>query len=682
MKRRAASLTVAAFLIACSNAPLPPAKSVASNPAPAAPADTPPPSTTDAPKPETLAADSPRVTAAGHTFTVPAGWTMYSKGAARVLEGPEKDIRLAVVDVAHATDAADAAKQSWPTLDPHFARPLHIAQELPARFGWQAASLFVYEVSPNEHRAVLAFVRKKGDAWCVLLLDGTDAAEDRRGSQVRLIAASLRPAGYARESFAGKTAHALDAARVKTLTDFIQEAQKAAGVPGVAIGLLDHGKVVFAGGFGVRELGKRDPVDASTLFMIASNTKALTTLLLSKEVDRNKFTWDTPVTRVYPAFKLGSAETTAQVLMKHLVCACTGMPRQDMEWLFEYKDSTPQSTMKLLGGFQPTSKFGEVFQYSNLMAAAAGFIGGYVLDPKRELGAAYDEAMRKEIFAPLRMTATTFDMKKALAGNHASPHSEDVDGNVKLAAMNINHSSPPIRPAGAAWSNVNDLLRYVAMELAKGKLSDGKTFISEAALLARRAPQVMVAEDLTYGMGLMVGHRWGVDVVSHGGDLVGYHSDMFWIPDAGVGGVILTNADPGGMLRGPFVRRVLEVLYDGEPEAQEDVMTSIKRQKDAIAIERKRLNVPADEAAVAHLAARYKDASLGELLVSKRGKDTLIDIGEWKSVVASRKNDDGTTSLYTIDPGLGGFEFVIGERDGKRVLTTRDAQHDYVFVEQ
>ena len=65
--------------------------------------------------------------------------------------------------------------------------------------------------------------------------------------------------------------------------------------------------------------------------------------------------------------------------MKHLVCACTGMPRQDMEWLFEFKNATPKSALALLGTFQPTSKFGEVFQYSNLMAAAAGFIGGHVL---------------------------------------------------------------------------------------------------------------------------------------------------------------------------------------------------------------------------------------------------------------------------------------------------------------
>jgi hypothetical protein len=135
-------------------------------------------------------------------------------------------------------------------------------------------------------------------------------------------------------------------------------------------------------------------------------------------------------------------------------------------------------------------------------------------------------------------------------------------------------------------------------------------------------------------------------------------------------------------LRGPFVRRLLEVLYDGEPEAQEDVTTAIARNKDAIATERKRLVVPPEEAAIGKLAAHYHNDGLGDIDVGKKGKDTIFDTGEFQSSVASRHNDDGTYSLFVIDPGVGGLEFVVGEKDGKRTLTTRDAQHEYVFVEK
>jgi hypothetical protein len=136
------------------------------------------------------------------------------------------------------------------------------------------------------------------------------------------------------------------------------------------------------------------------------------------------------------------------------------------------------------------------------------------------------------------------------------------------------------------------------------------------------------------------------------------------------------------MLRRPFVRRVLEVLYDGEPEAQDDVMSAIKRNKDAIATERKRLVLPPEVAAVEKLAGRYKEASLGEIAVEKSGDDVVFDFGEWKSKMASRKNDDGTYSLITIEPGSAGFEFVVADKGGKRALVTRDGQHEYNFVEQ
>ena len=143
--------------------------------------------------------------------------------------------------------------------------------------------------------------------------------------------------------------------------------------------------------------------------MVASNTKAMTTLLLARLVDEHRMTWQTPVTTLLPSFRLGDAETTRSVLVKHLICACTGMPRQDLEWIFEYGNIMPASSLSLLGTMRPTSKFGELFQYSNLMAAAAGYTAAYVLYPQMEPGAAYDRAMQSYVFDPLQMNATTFD---------------------------------------------------------------------------------------------------------------------------------------------------------------------------------------------------------------------------------------------------------------------------------
>jgi CubicO group peptidase (beta-lactamase class C family) len=615
----------------------------------------------------------------GNSFVAPKEWSIETKGPATLLLAPEEGSRIALVDVAGANaDAAVAA--AWQAYDPNAKWPLKVTSDRPGRDGWEETRNYAYETSANDQRSVFARAFRKGERWTVAIYDMQNATAEKRSSQVGLIFDRLMPKGHSRESFAGKTAHKLDDAHVAQIKEFVEDARKALDVPGVGIGLIQDGKVVFADGFGVREIGKPAKIDGNTSFMIASNTKAMTTLMLAKLVAQGKFTWDTPVTKIFPSFKLGNADTTKQVLVKHLICACTGLPRQDMEWLLESENATPESVMKTLGTMQPTSKFGELFQYSNPMAAAAGYAGGHVAYPDKEIGAAYDAAMQSLVFDPLGMKATTFDYAKALRGNHATPHGTDVDGDTAIASMDLNYTILPARPAGAAWSTVNDVLRYVQMELDRGMFKDGR-YIAEAPLLERRKPQVALGNDVTYGMGLMVDKTWGVPVVYHGGDMVGFHSNMMWLPEHGVGAVILTNSDPGVYMRGPFLRRLLEVLFDGNAEAADNLQAQAKQLKDAIAAERKRLTVPADTTESGKLAKQYRSDELGTIAVSHKDKTTWFDFGGWKSEVATRKNDDGTLSFMTISPGVDGFEFVVADAAGAKALVLRDAQHEYKFAE-
>jgi CubicO group peptidase (beta-lactamase class C family) len=630
--------------------------------------------------PELVTADTPRVTPGGAKFTVPAGWSITNGKDLVIVAPPETDTRIAIFD-SQAADAGAAVTAAWAAYKPGATRPVKLVTPRPAREGWDERQVFAYETSPNERAVVEAIALRAGKAWTVFILDGTEPTVEKRGAPIGLIFESLRPKSYQRESFAGRKAQSLDAAHIALLSSFVETSMQELGVPGVSIALIDGGKIVYEGGFGVRELGKPERVDENTLFMAASNTKGMTTLLLAELVDEKKLKWDEPVIDVYPSFKLGDAETTKKVLVKNLICACTGLPRQDLEWLFEFKNATPESELALLGTMQPTSKFGEVFQYSNLMAAAAGYIGAHLEYPNKDLGAAYDEAMQKKIFDPLGMKSTTFDYARALAGNHATPHGDDIDGKPTVASMAINYSIIPARPAGAVWTSSHDLIRYVQDELALGKLPDGKQLVSPENLLMRRTPQVLLGEDSSYGMGLIVDRKYGIPVVSHGGSMSGFKSDFYFLPDNGIGAVMLTNSDTGGMLTGPFERRLLEVVFDGKPEAVGDVAARATNYKAGLAKERERLVVPPAPGLAAALAKRYSSKELGQLDVLTEGGVTTFDLGEWKSRVASRKNDDGTISFITIDPGTDGFEFVVGEREGKRVLVIRDGQHEYVFTE-
>ena len=247
--------------------------------------------------------------------------------------------------------------------------------------------------------------------------------------------------------------------------------------------------------------------------------------------------------------------------------------------------------------------------------------------------------------------------------------------------MGLNDTIVSSRPAGAAWSTVNDLLKYVQMEIDRGVLPDGKRYIGEAALLQRREPQISLGVDRNYAMALMVDKSDGVSVVDHGGDMGGFHSNMMWWPDQKVGAVILTNADEGVNLRGPFKRRLMELMFDGEPQAVAAANAGAKANRQEFDAFVRQLQHPADAKALEALAPRYHNDALGDLLVSRKDGKARFDVGTFSSEVATMPQPDGSLGFMTIDPVAIGFLFTRADKDDMRKLVVRDGQHEYVFDE-
>src|SRR5437763_9053810 len=129
---------------------------------------------------------------------------------------------------------------------------------------------------------------------------------------------------------------------------------------------------------------------------------------------------------------------------------------------------------------------------------------------------------QKKIFDPVGMKTTTFDMARALKGNHASPHGDDIDGKPEVANIAFDYAVMPHRPAGGVWTSAHDLIRYVQLELSQGKLPSGKQLVSAEKLLVRRHPQEPNGGDATYGIGVIVFSAWGVQVGHYRGGLCGY----------------------------------------------------------------------------------------------------------------------------------------------------------------
>jgi len=465
------------------------------------------------------------------------------------------------------------------------------------------------------------------------------------------------------------------------LRQFVADSARTLDVPGVGIALIDQGKVVWQGGVGVRALGSPEPVDENTKFMVASNTKGMATLLLSTLADDGMLDWDTPVTSLYPAFRLGSDETTKSTLVRHLVCACTGLPRKDYAFILADEGAPATDTFRQLAESYPTSGFGELFQYNNLMASAAGYLGGALVYPDMELGAAFDRAMDMRIFKPLSMVNTTFDHQKAMTGNWARPHGLNVDGALEVIPNDFNFTVDPHRPAGGVWSTAADMAHYVQLELSKGLTPDGKRLVSEKNLVERRKRGVPVGENSWYGMGLFEKISSGIPVVTHGGTLLGFHSNFVVLPGANIGAVILTNSDGGAAMIAPFFRRLMEVLYDGKPEAADEIVASAQRIEAQNVKRRAELTVPGDAAVLANLASKYVSPGIGTITVSEREGAKWVNAGFIEGPIATKVNPDGSISIVSVAPGAIGLTALAGEADGARTLTVRDAQDEYVYTE-
>lgn len=639
------------------------------------------------PQPERPARDTPRVTEGGVHYTVPAGWSLTTEPGLAVVEAPEGDLRLAIVDLAGPSHA-----QPEVAVAHAFARYGHTpparlkASEGEPTGGWKRVHWFVYELLPTDTQRVLgADVRWAGEQGVVVILDATRAALDRRSGEFAVLDRSLQPTGYARESLAGRLPRPLTAARLKELDAFIERYRSELSTPGVAVAIAQAGQVVHARGYGFRLLGQPERVGPHTRFRIASVTKSLTSLLVARLVDAGKLRWDQPVIELYPSFALGDAEVTRSIRLEHLMCACTGLPRADMEWVFQLGRGTPEQLMASLAALQPTTAFGQTHQYSNHLAAAAGFVAGHALAPQRPLGEAYDDGMAAWVFEPLGMVDTTLDNAVALAGEHAIGHTWSLPGAGETVAMDtlgIDRATNSIRPAGGVWSSAHDLIKLVQLELAGGQTVAGQRFVTQANLRKRQQVYAKTADHVGYGLGLAVDRRLGTPIVGHGGHTRGYVSDMFWLPEHDLGAVFLSNGDEAAILAQAFRRYLLEAWFSAELRAERDVRMRIERERVQLAELLATLTLPAESAAVANLAARYEHARLGRIDVERTGPVTRFDFGAWRSEVGSRRHADAALSLMTTTPGYDGFEFWPDRApDGRRRLVLRDAQHEYAFVE-
>jgi CubicO group peptidase (beta-lactamase class C family) len=624
-----------------------------------------------------LTEDTKLKTPSGATFTVSKGWYVAEAPNLIVIQEPDKELSAAFIESAAPT-IEEAIAEAWKRWKPDFARAVRQTTKPPVMQGWDEIAQIAYETTAEERRVVSGGARRKGKTYYVTLVDGALSAAERRGAQLNIAMGSFEVGGRAEENLAGKKAHPLDAARAEKLLAFAEEARKLTNVPGVALAVVQDGKIVLEKGLGVRALGGNQPVTPSTLFMIGSMTKPLTSLMMARLVDKGTFTWETPVTKLLPTFALGDADATSRVTMAHTVCACTGLPRMDMEFIFEWTGSTPQKRMDLLKGMKPTTGFGETFQYSNLMVATGGYVAAMMATGAKDLRRGYADAMTKEVLQPLGMTSTALDLDVAVKREHASPHSRTLTFDTQLSPTESERGVDSVMPAGGAWSTVRDISRWLMLEMENGKL-DGKQIVSEANLLERRKPRAKINARQSYGLALFIDESRGLKALGHGGNTFGFSADATFYPEHGLGFVMLTNAQGANAYMAAVRRKLIELLFDANEEAEKALAFGVKQNQEAIKKQMEEISLTTEAAFIDPVMGRWTNPRLGTIEIRREKDGVVLDAGEWRAAVGEHKDKAGTRRILLTGPPFAGLAFWPQTADGKQTLLFETAQQKYVF---
>lgn len=329
--------------------------------------------------------------------------------------------------------------------------------------------------------------------------------------------------------------------KLKGLTEYIEQARKDWRVPGMAVAVVKDGKLIYARGFGLRDIERKLPVDANTLFPIGSTSKAFTATCAALLEDEGKLEWDKPVIEYLPDFRLSDPFATKEATVKDMLMHRTGLPRHDLLWYGS--DFTRKQIYDRLRYLQFSKSFRDVWQYNNLMYMTVGYLVGQLS------GGTWEDFVRERIFTPLGMKNSNFSVEELKkTPNHSEPY-KIVNDRVKHIPFRPIDSAGP---AGSINSSVLEMSRWIALHSNGGKLA-GKQFVSKENLDLMHSPlivadpksQVKEVGYSSYGFAWINQTYRNHEMVWHDGGIDGFYAMMGFMPEEKIGVAILTNLNHG-----------------------------------------------------------------------------------------------------------------------------------------
>jgi CubicO group peptidase (beta-lactamase class C family) len=620
------------------------------------------------------------------SVAIPTNWRVVENEQYVSLVAPQDAIQIHLLVLPLTGDLSQTTAAGWALVKPDFAVAVTSTQQPPSQPPVEATLVSNYRMG-DDQILYQAAAEQVGEDVHLTLFEGQLVAVQERAAQISIIGSSYKITGTEETDLSGRTPRPVNAEIIAALEAYINELMPQFKIPGAVVAIVQDGQVVYTSAFGVRALDSDEPMTVDTHMMIGSSGKSLTTTLMAALVDDGLMQWDEPVVEVLPTFRMADPELTQRITLRNLVCACTGVPRRDLEMAFNSSELSAEDVIESLSTFEVFTDFGEAFQYSNQMVSTGGYAaaaaGGIAYG---DLFDGYAALLRDRILDPVGMPNTTLYFDDVIRrGQYAQPHSLMQGFTYQPISLDVEDLLTPIAPAGGHWSTVGDMANYLIMQLNNGVAADGTRVVSEENLLITREPQVPVTADSAYGLGWFVGKYKGLNQIEHGGNTLGFTSDLAFLPDAGLGIVVLTNAQASNPFNSGVRTRLFDLVFD-DVDADADaanIAFMIEQYKDIVQLPKTTAD-QVDAALVQPYLGAYTNAALGGLTLELQDTKLYADVGEFRTeLLPVMKEDEPDVVDYyvTTDPPMSGLPVRLRQTDsGTPEVVIGQGVTEYIFT--
>lgn len=404
-------------------------------------------------------------------------------------------------------------------------------------------------------------------------------------------------------------------------------------IPAMSVAIVQNDRIVLMKGYGVREPGGTAPVTPDTLFQIASTTKAFTTTAMAMLVDEKKMSWDDPVRKHIDYFHLSDPCADSLVTLRDIVSHRTGLSRHDEIW--DYTPMPREQIIRNVGSVGLTKPFRSAYQYNNIMIMTAGEAVASAAKM------AWAEFVKTRIFDPLGMRNTVITESDWQRSEHAPGYWYDAAHDVVLPQTAEVYES--LAAAGTMKSSARDMAQWIRFQLNDG-VADGRRLVSAEALNETKSPQTIVpltgeTKDenpetnlSAYGMAWRVQDYRGELLISHGGALNGFRTQVDLLPKQHAGFVVLSNLGRG--LAVIAMRNALADMLTGKPARDWnayylalDAKSRAADQTKKLAKESKRHRDTRPSHDLSAYAGTYENGGYGPAVVSVRDDHLVLRYG-------------------------------------------------------